>query len=190
MVYTIELSCPVAIPLTVCLQSFETLSQSSVDILRWNPLDGDSRSSRVHRSRMVRERPTMRWPNLRIILVLPFALDAALWISFADAFVLRPTKTATARTAHPITKMGMGNSFGRLLRISTWGESHGGGVGVVVDGCPPKIPLCVDDIQIGASFCASRLQPDLDTFRLVRVEVVRQPKALGNRMFLTAKRAT
>lgn len=42
----------------------------------------------------------------------------------------------------------MGSSFGQLFRISTWGESHGGGVGVVVDGCPPRIPLTEDDIQI------------------------------------------
>ncbi len=42
----------------------------------------------------------------------------------------------------------MGSSFGQLFRISTWGESHGGGVGVVVDGCPPRIPLQASDIQI------------------------------------------
>ncbi|MGF1450687.1 MAG: chorismate synthase [Opitutales bacterium] len=41
----------------------------------------------------------------------------------------------------------MGNSFGNLFRISTWGESHGGGVGVVVDGCPPRLPLSEADIQ-------------------------------------------
>ncbi|GJQ12544.1 hypothetical protein GpartN1_g4335.t1 [Galdieria partita] len=43
--------------------------------------------------------------------------------------------------------MGNGNSFGRCFRISTWGESHGAGVGVTVDGCPPQLPLTVDDIQ-------------------------------------------
>lgn len=42
----------------------------------------------------------------------------------------------------------MGSSFGHLFRISTWGESHGGGVGVVVDGCPPRVPLTEADIQI------------------------------------------
>ncbi|MEE9279593.1 MAG: chorismate synthase [Myxococcota bacterium] len=41
----------------------------------------------------------------------------------------------------------MSSSFGRLFRVHTWGESHGGGVGVVVDGCPPRIPLELDDIQ-------------------------------------------
>ena len=41
----------------------------------------------------------------------------------------------------------MGNTFGQLFRITTWGESHGGGVGVVIDGCPPRIPLTEADIQ-------------------------------------------
>ena len=41
----------------------------------------------------------------------------------------------------------VGNSFGQLFRITTWGESHGGGVGVVIDGCPPRIKLSAADIQ-------------------------------------------
>lgn len=41
----------------------------------------------------------------------------------------------------------MGNSFGQLFRITTWGESHGGGVGVVIDGCPPRLELSETDIQ-------------------------------------------
>ena len=44
--------------------------------------------------------------------------------------------------------MGLGNSFGRIFRISTWGESHGGGVGVTVDGCPPRLPLNREEIQV------------------------------------------
>src|SRR5213075_2154465 len=48
----------------------------------------------------------------------------------------------------------MANSFGHLFRITTWGESHGGGVGVVVDGCPPRLELTERDIQ-----------PDLDRRR-------------------------
>lgn len=41
----------------------------------------------------------------------------------------------------------MPNTFGHLFRITTWGESHGGGVGVVVDGCPSKLALSEADIQ-------------------------------------------
>ncbi len=41
----------------------------------------------------------------------------------------------------------MGNSFGKLFRISSWGESHGGGIGVVIDGCPPRLPLAESDLQ-------------------------------------------
>ena len=48
----------------------------------------------------------------------------------------------------------MVNTFGQLFRLTTWGESHGGGVGVVVDGCPPRLELTEAD-----------LQPDLDRRR-------------------------
>jgi chorismate synthase len=41
----------------------------------------------------------------------------------------------------------MGNTFGQLFRVTTFGESHGGGVGVVVDGCPPNIQLSNSEIQ-------------------------------------------
>lgn len=54
-----------------------------------------------------------------------------------------------------------GNSFGQLFRITTWGESHGGGVGVVVDGCPPRLKLCDADIQ-----------PDLDRRRPGQSKIV------------------
>jgi chorismate synthase len=46
------------------------------------------------------------------------------------------------------------SSFGKAFRISTFGESHGGGVGVVIDGCPPRLALEPTDIQ-----------PDLDRRR-------------------------
>ena len=42
----------------------------------------------------------------------------------------------------------MGSSFGRLFRITTFGESHGGGVGVVIDGCPPQIEITAEEIQV------------------------------------------
>ena len=41
----------------------------------------------------------------------------------------------------------MGDSFGHIFRITTWGESHGGGVGVVIDGCPAGLELSERDIQ-------------------------------------------
>src|SRR6478736_6550814 len=55
----------------------------------------------------------------------------------------------------------MANSFGQLFRITTWGESHGGGVGVVLDGCPPRLELSEDDIQ-----------PDLDRRRPGQSKIV------------------
>tara|TARA_B100000427_G_scaffold198739_1_gene165192 strand:- start:17308 stop:18384 length:1077 start_codon:yes stop_codon:yes gene_type:complete len=42
----------------------------------------------------------------------------------------------------------MGNTFGRLFRITTWGESHGGGVGVVIDGCPSQLEINEEEIQL------------------------------------------
>ena len=55
----------------------------------------------------------------------------------------------------------MANSFGQLFRITTWGESHGGGVGVIIDGCPPRIKLTEEDIQ-----------PDLDRRRPGQSKIV------------------
>lgn len=40
-----------------------------------------------------------------------------------------------------------GNSFGTLFQITSWGESHGPAIGVIIDGCPPKLPLTEKDIQ-------------------------------------------
>lgn len=55
----------------------------------------------------------------------------------------------------------MANTFGHLFRITTWGESHGGGVGVVIDGCPPKLELTEADVQ-----------PDLDRRRPGQSKIV------------------
>ena len=42
----------------------------------------------------------------------------------------------------------MSSQLGQLFRVSTFGESHGGGVGVIIDGCPPLIPLKEEDLQV------------------------------------------
>jgi chorismate synthase len=55
----------------------------------------------------------------------------------------------------------MANTFGQLFRITSWGESHGGAVGVVVDGCPPRLELTEADIQ-----------PDLDRRRPGQSKIV------------------
>ncbi len=55
----------------------------------------------------------------------------------------------------------MASTFGQIFRITTWGESHGGGVGVVVDGCPPRLKLSEADIQ-----------PDLDRRRPGQSKIV------------------
>src|ERR1700760_4253421 len=60
------------------------------------------------------------------------------------------------------------NTFGHLFRVTTFGESHGPGIGCVVDGCPPRIPLEVAEIQAeldwrrpGTSrFTTQRREPD------------------------------
>jgi chorismate synthase len=59
----------------------------------------------------------------------------------------------------------VGNSFGQLFRVTTWGESHGGAIGAVVDGCPSLLPLSEADIQ-----------PDLDRRRPGQSLLVSQRK--------------
>src|SRR3954454_21321153 len=39
------------------------------------------------------------------------------------------------------------NTFGHMFRLTSFGESHGPAIGCVVDGCPPRSPLTVEDIQ-------------------------------------------
>src|SRR5215813_13703019 len=68
----------------------------------------------------------------------------------------------------------MANTFGTLFRITTWGESHGGGVGVVVDGCPPQLALTEADIQ-----------PDLDRRRPGQSKIVSPRKELDRVQILS-----
>ena len=58
---------------------------------------------------------------------------------------------------------GVSSTFGRVFRVTTFGESHGGGVGSVVEGCPPRLELSEDDIQ-----------PDLDRRRPGQSRLVTQ----------------
>ncbi len=61
------------------------------------------------------------------------------------------------------------NSFGNLFRITTWGESHGKAIGVVIDGCPSGINLCTEDINQALAerapgrnkFTSPREEPDI-----------------------------
>jgi len=41
-----------------------------------------------------------------------------------------------------------GNTFGEVFRVTTWGESHGPGLGAVIDGCPPRLSLTAQDIEM------------------------------------------
>ena len=61
-----------------------------------------------------------------------------------------------------------GNTFGKIFRLTTWGESHGPALGAVIDGCPPRLPLTAADIDLelarrrpGSSIhTTSRREPD------------------------------
>ncbi len=59
-----------------------------------------------------------------------------------------------------------GSTFGTLFKITTWGESHGKAIGVVVDGCPAGLPLCEEDIQL----YLNRRKPGQSTFTTARNE--------------------
>ncbi|WP_172327695.1 chorismate synthase [Mangrovicoccus sp. HB161399] len=60
------------------------------------------------------------------------------------------------------------NTFGHLFRVTTWGESHGPGLGATVDGCPPGVPVTAEDLQVWLDqrkpgqnkFTTQRREPD------------------------------
>ena len=60
----------------------------------------------------------------------------------------------------------MSSNFGKIFTISTWGESHGAGIGVTIDGCPAGVPLTVEDIQ----FYLDRRKPGQNTLTTARSE--------------------
>ncbi len=59
-----------------------------------------------------------------------------------------------------------GSTFGNIFRISTWGESHGKGIGVVIDGCPAGLEITEEEIQI----CLNRRKPGQSPFATPRQE--------------------
>lgn len=59
-----------------------------------------------------------------------------------------------------------GSSFGTIFKITTWGESHGKGIGVVIDGCPSGITLCEADIQRDLD----RRKPGQNSYTTARAE--------------------
>ena len=58
------------------------------------------------------------------------------------------------------------NTFGKIFRFTTWGESHGPAIGCVIDGCPPNIPISEKDIQIDID----RRRPGQSKFTTQRIE--------------------
>jgi chorismate synthase len=85
----------------------------------------------------------------------------------------------------------MSSSFGTLFRVTTFGESHGAGVGAVIDGCPPKITLNERDIQnqlnrrrpAQSELTTSRKEAD----RVSILSGVQNGKTLGTPIALTVK---
>lgn len=64
------------------------------------------------------------------------------------AYAFHKTASAFHKYDYRKVKIMAGSTYGKLFQITTWGESHGAALGVVVDGCPAGLPLCTDDIQI------------------------------------------
>ena len=84
-----------------------------------------------------------------------------------------------------------GSTFGNLFKVTTWGESHGKGIGVVIDGCPAGLPLCEEDIQT----YLDRRKPGQSRFTTMRKEADRveilsgvfEGKTTGTPISLTVK---
>ena len=90
----------------------------------------------------------MMMRNIRTLLFVFFRISGCFYLSeYRNA----------AQSRKDILRMGTGNVFGKLFRITTFGESHGRGVGVIiVDGCPPRLPLSTEDIhqrELNRRFC-------------------------------------
>ncbi|CAL5407280.1 unnamed protein product [Camellia sinensis] len=101
--------------------------------------------------------PTLHFSNLRshpkklvlIKLENQYALRTSAYESFAASTgksVSLHWRTRSFGFAAEI--QAVGSTFGTYFRVSTYGESHGGGVGCIIDGCPPRVPLSEADMQV------------------------------------------
>ncbi len=72
----------------------------------------------------------------------------------------------------------MSSTFGKIFQISTFGESHGNGIGVVIDGCPPLLEISAEEIQkeldrrrpANATFRRREMQPTKSKFSRDRLK--------------------
>lgn len=66
-----------------------------------------------------------------------------------------------------------GNTFGKVFRVTTWGESHGPALGAVIDGCPPRLPLAAADLEMALARRRPGVQPHATSRREPdRVEIL------------------
>ncbi|KAG5388112.1 hypothetical protein IGI04_029653, partial [Brassica rapa subsp. trilocularis] len=111
--------------------------------------------------------PSLLLLNLFSLIHLPFASTLLMASSLTSKSILGSTKPGYSslspelrRLSSPAVKISIrtqtkkslqiqatGSSYGTHFRVSTFGESHGGGVGCIIDGCPPRIPLSESDLQ-------------------------------------------
>ncbi|KAK3283053.1 Omega-ctenitoxin-Cs1a, partial [Cymbomonas tetramitiformis] len=59
----------------------------------------------------------------------------------------RTNGQSSRRGTRQIVKSSLANTFGTSFRVTTFGESHGGGVGCVIDGVPPRVPITQEELQ-------------------------------------------
>jgi len=66
----------------------------------------------------------------------------------SGSLLAAPSRPKRVRSASRlIARASLANTFGTSFRVTTFGESHGGGVGCVIDGCPPRLPISQEELQ-------------------------------------------
>ncbi|GMH11270.1 hypothetical protein Nepgr_013111 [Nepenthes gracilis] len=89
----------------------------------------------------------LEWGRLEVVVYL--SVVALVSYSLTEAAAVICNELISLRR-HPrkLEIQAVGSTFGTFFRVTTYGESHGGGVGCVIDGCPPRLPLSEDDLQV------------------------------------------